>query len=232
MKKTLDDCSSGLLLYMAVKDCIKSKRGKMKRKEESLGAEKKPRTKRAKKQAVERPVPHQGILFSARDLAGSQLGLFGDDKLISITNICPNDGPVAPGGNGVGDTPAIGRDQASPQAGARSMGMKLTGNQNYSEIVGKIARRWGLGDADTRKILDDMMSWSSRYAEEIEEITHAGIGADNARWVASKPDDEEVFVWFSTDGGDSQESNLDDDMASIMGIEWEDFREALSGYEL
>ncbi|MDR1301460.1 MAG: hypothetical protein LBK43_03205 [Treponema sp.] len=110
--------------------------------------------------------------------------------------------------------------------------MQLVGNSNYREIVGKIGRKWGLEDADTRRVLDDMMAWSSRYAEELEEITHAGIGAYNARWVASKPEDEEVFVWFSTDGGDSHESNLDEDMASIMGIEWEDLRDALSGYEL
>ncbi|MDR1301461.1 MAG: hypothetical protein LBK43_03210 [Treponema sp.] len=60
----------------------------MKRKEEAPIAEKKPRVKKAAKVVGQpKPVPvlNQGILFSARDLSGTQLDLFGDDRIISLS---------------------------------------------------------------------------------------------------------------------------------------------------
>jgi hypothetical protein len=119
-----------------------------------------------------------------------------------------------------------------PERWKKGVRMRLVGNEEYSEQVDKIAKRWNLDSIETRKILDEMMAWSSQYAEELCEITHAGIGADNALWVAAKTDADEGFVWFATSGGDTEESSYDEDMASIMGVEWENFREAMDGSEL
>ncbi|MDR1029673.1 MAG: hypothetical protein LBL76_02225 [Treponema sp.] len=97
--------------------------------------------------------------------------------------------------------------------------MQLEGNANYSEIVGKIGRKCGLEDAEIRRSLDSIMAWSSQYAEELEEITHAGIGTNNTLWVAAKDDKSEGFVWFGADG----EYSFDDDMADMIGVSWDDF---------